>query len=495
MNKQTGFNASLAITANNQPFSVFRTEVIKRSTQTISTYNIARRKIFFLLAWFVLAVILGWRSFYMYHGDFDQDCFAGSLEPSGYSLMTDDQRASACHTLTNGEQLCGAALRDYAENTAPSCNPYGDAYYASIGIGGGLLLALIYESFQGKAAQMPFNTATWSLDFGMFACGDEIQLHDIRKWQYVFHLISCLGYFAIWHFINGDSFESKALVHESGRTLTGITRAWMVVVPTCAAEIGSIRANNLAREHWVQDYMGWAAKSILNKLVVMLVLHFVLDPQTQLLWMHKPDSNDDQHSQRIWVILITTALALLVFSFWYRYLKHRYVEIEVAPTEEEKSLKSTDSVQRLHNRLWAYVDFPVNLTMAAMVGYNVTARLNDAHGNTHLPADFHSGLLYLILVTIGIWNIPVNIMDANWKAQAEKEDMEEVPLDKMPAQQEANTWSQYVWSLVPLSWFFYSPQSAQGQASKFTESCIVHMKKPSLKKVEEVMGQQEKDNL
>ena len=113
---------------------------------------------------------------------------------------------------------------------------------------------------------------------------------------------------------------------------------------------------------------------------------------------------------------------------------------------------------RLQNRLWAYVDFPTNLTMVAMIAYNVTARLRNENGPTHLPADFHAGMLYLILMAIGILNIPVTHIDAEWTPNAQ------------------------------------NPHASHGSGSRIVshEVCMINIKKnmPVLKAPEEVLAAQ-----
>ena len=120
-------------------------------------------------------------------------------------------------------------------------------------------------------------------------------------------------------------------------------------------------------------------------------VHFILDPQTQLLWL----DSDTSDGQRNWVIGMTATLALAVTWFWYKFLQRRYVEYQeqAEAAAARGSVGKIDQTTRLQNRLWAYVDFPTNLTMVAMIAYNVTARLRNEHGPTHLPADFHAGML------------------------------------------------------------------------------------------------------
>lgn len=378
---------------------------VSKFTKLTDYYDVDKWQVFAVVAWLSGATLLGWRAFHMYHGDLDQDCFVGTFNPPGYLLMdtATQTNANTCGVLVNGTSVCGAALKAYADNEAPSCNPYGDTYYAALGIAGLMVFGYVYESFcNQKAIQMPFSTATWEFNYSMFSLSDKVEIQDIRMWHYFGHTLSAVAFFIMWYYIDNDSVESKALVHEATRSLTGSVRAWMVIVPTVMAEIGTIKVHNLSREQWKENHMGWAAMSILNKFVMMLVLHFILDPQTQLLWLHK----DESDGQRNWVIGITSAVAFMVAWFWYKFLQRRYVEYQ----QED----NVDQISRLQNRLWAYVDFPTNLTMVAMIAYNVTARLRNEHGITHLPADFHAGMLYLILVAVGIHNIPVTHVEAEW---------------------------------------------------------------------------------
>ena len=412
-------NAAAESSENPRLFEVIP-GTIKRTTKKISksveivtknVYDVYKSQIAWMVLWVLIAIILGWRAFFMYHGDLNQDCFAGTFEPPGFYLLTDPaQLANVSYTLQNGTTLNGVQLYAYHNNNqAPSCNPYGKDYYISIGILGFMVLSFMYETYAQKAIQMPFSTATLEGSMSMTSINDDVQLEGIRKWQYIGHAVSALAFFFIWLYIDGDSDESKAFVHEAGRSHAGMFRAWMVVWPTCMAEFGTVKTHNMDREKWQKNHMGWAAMSIVLKLFLMLTLHFVLDPETQLLWMHDSDSDN----QTGWVIGIAVVLIFISTYFWYSYLQRRYVEYQEG-TPSEKSQAMGDPLQRLQNRMWAYVDFPTFLTMVAMISYNVTARLEHAHGNTHLPANFHAAVLYLLMVLIGILNIPVNTIEADW---------------------------------------------------------------------------------
>lgn len=438
------FNVRILDTATDQV-----SKVLHRAQKLTMYYKVDNFQLLCTGAWMAGAAVLGWQAFHMYHGDLDTDCFAGTFEPKGLQFMNTTEVANTCYTLSNSTEVCGAQLIEYGKNEAPSCNPYGNNFYVSLGVAGSMLLAYLYEMSQTMTVSMPFSTATWEFNFSMFGIYDVVEIASVRTWQYFAHLVSALGFFTLWYYIDTDSIESKALVHEANRSLTGINRAWMVIWPTCMAEITAIKAFNLNREQWREHSMGWAAMSILIKFLVMLTLHFVLDPQTQLLWLHA----DDSTSQRNWVIGITAFLGFAMFTFWYKFLGRRYVEYE--------QVEDGHTVERLQNRLWAYVDFPTSLTMVAMVAYNVTARLHHEHGNTHLPADYFAGLMFLLTVTIGIFSIPVNKMDADWS----------------PTEQRKT--------------------GPSGSRIISKDMCMVQMKKnkPSLKSAEEVRAKQGDDNL
>lgn len=432
-------------------------------------YDVEPSMAVFVGLWHGAAAFIGYEAFYWYHGDFNPDCFVGTLEPPGLDMMSDSERMLANYTLTNGTTLVGPDLLHYGKEHAPSCNPYDKSYYIALGVIGAMLLGWLYEMKSSKAIQMPFSTATWRPSKSMFSLDDEIEIENSRFYQYFGHSVSAILFFILWMYIDGDSNESKALVHDFGRVVTGFSRFWIVFWPTCVAELTTLRSNSLTYANYKAKHGTWAFYSILFKVFVVWFLHFVLDPQTQMLWMHRlntddsDDSNDfdDSTSQQRWVIGITSVLGLSFVFFWYKYLAQRYVEFS-------EELEDGQIIGRLQNRIWAYVDFPTNLTLVAMIAYNVTARLESEHGNTHLPADFHAGVLYLILVAIGIFNVPVNKMVADWKPENKNTSEEESNKNDADKPEKGNN---------PLAKFNASLARAGKQVA------TVHMKKPVLKKV------------
>jgi len=393
------------------------------STKVVDMWHVDGTQAFWLLAWMVASGVLGWQAFHMYHGDVDTDCFVGSLLPVGYLQMTDAQKAVASYTLKNGTVLTGQAQIDAFD--APSCNPYGDMHYFGLGVIGVVVLAYMYEARHVNddagethqyAIQMPFCTATWEVCPSLFDLHAIIELPGIRNLQYMGHAFSAAAFFALFYYIDQDSKESKALVHEGSRSLTAMARIWLAVFPTVLAEMGAIHTYKLSREEWRHNHMGWAAMSIFTKTLILLTLHFVLDPQTQSLWVHTDTTDNDD--QRNWVIGITSAMGAGMAFFWFKYLRVRYIAMQNA-----EDTGASQTVQQLQNRLWAYVDFPTCLVIVAMVAYNVTARLHNEHGPTHLPSDFHAALLYLVLVLVGIFSIPTNITNAELHAPDKSEAM------------------------------------------------------------------------
>jgi len=429
------------------------TQVFDQALKVSTSYTVDRAKGMWLLLWMAGAAVLGWQGFHMYHGDLNTDCLVGTMLPHGLKDMSLQQVAASNYTLSNGTMLQGAAIIDYGK-TAPSCNPYGMNYYYALGVAGFVVVSYMYERQTTEAIQMPFVTATWEFQLDMFALKSPMDLPDIRMWQYLAHAITGALFFALWYYVDGDSPESKALVYEGSRSLTAFARFWIAVIPTVVAEIGSVRLNNLSKEEWRMNHMKWAAMSIFNKTIILLVLHFIIDPQTQMLWLHA----DETGEQRNWVIGITAALGAGMTLFWYYYLSSRYSAGKKTKNEEGVVL------QELQNRVWAYVDFPVNLVIVAMVAYNLTARLHDEHGPTHLPSDFHAALLYLTLVLVGILNIPVNVTNAVIHSEAEEGEPDA---------------SNPTMALMGIK----------------TEMVTIHSKKPTLKTAEEVAASNATDGL
>ena len=114
-------------------------------------------------------------------------------------------------------------------------------------------------------------------------------------------------------------------------------------------------------------------------------------------------------------------------------------------TAAQESKREGQTVRQLQNRLWAYVDFPTSLVIVGMVLQRQPpaprTRANP------IPSDFYAAMAYLLLVLIGILNIPVNVTDAEiWNNDQQRS----------------------------------GPAGSRPFLNVQTEMCTIHVKKPNL---------------
>lgn len=359
-----------------------------------------------VIVWLGGFAVLGWRANVMWHDRVSVDCNAArydNLTATEYAtLQANGTDVTPQYVFPYTSDLTNATYATAGD--VPVCWQFGDAHYHFVGCAAAIGLGIILSYYKKIALKLPFKNSMMRLDTDALN-SDSImvqadpQVHG--RWLHqVIHATFCVLMFFFWRYIMRNEPEDTRVTELIGglTIIEPMFLTFMALVPTVSAQIMNYKAYGYKKSDakWMTENSAWALASISLKALLFAVNYAILSPVSQIAWSH----TDDSAGQRNLVILTVALMGAVTIYFWNKFANTCSSRCNVAFYQG-----------------WSYVDFPIFLVIAAQVGWNVTARLDDQHDAVPVTYDFLTHVLYAYVVTLGIFNtVPTKTDPAPRKA-------------------------------------------------------------------------------